>query len=108
MKIPTLALAAALLGAPGLVLAQPAMNDHRTVHTERTIERTVERSGDRLDRRPDVRTRTERTTVYRTDRDRRDRAHYGWERGKHKGWRNRCGYRWKHGHRVHTCWRVRY
>lgn len=25
----------------------------------------------------------------------------------HKGWSQRCGYRWKDGRRYHSCWRVR-
>ncbi len=35
------------------------------------------------------------------------KAHKGWSKGKHKGWTQRCGYRWKDGRRYHSCWRVR-
>ena len=69
MKVLKFAFAAALLASPLAVSAQPAMNDHRVVRTERTIER------------PDGRTRTVERTVIRHD-DRRD-----WNRGDRRDWR---------------------
>lgn len=111
MKVLKLAFAAALLAAPLAVAAQPAMNDHRVVRTERTVERpdgsarTVERTVVRHDDRRNWDRRDTRRD-WRGD-DRRYRQHNGWDRGRHYGWRERCGYRWKHGHRIHTCWRVR-
>ena len=94
MKIPALAVAAAV--ALGLVGTTPAAAQPR---------------HDRV-----VVTKTRTVTVHRDERrgrewNRGDRRHYGWERGRHRGWHKKvrvCRSIWRRHHRERICtWRYR-
>jgi hypothetical protein len=94
MKLSGLAAAAAILvSSLGLAAAADAQPPVR----ERTVVRTTD------DARP-MRERTVvRTTVERRDVDRR---HYGWARGRHRGWGNHhrvCRTVWRHHRQIRTC-----
>ena len=103
MKNLKIALAALVLASPVAVLADPPVVTHKeTMHTERTVTtnggamhaapmKHMDMHMDHM-RPGEVR----HTTVTRV-------THRGWTQGKHNGWKSRCSYSMRHGHRVHTC-----
>ena len=105
MKTLKIALAAIMLASPAALFADPAVVKQQTVHTERTVTTNggAMHAGPMKPMKPinmhmqnmrpgEVR----RTTVTRV-------THRGWTQGKHKGWKTRCAYSTRNGHRVHTC-----
>ncbi|MCW1401754.1 hypothetical protein OKA06_05235 [Novosphingobium sp. MW5] len=107
MKKLTMVLAAASLAASGAAFADPpAMHGtgaHAGVHA--SVNANPNAGAVLHSPVPNAHASTRLTTRVVPD-SHRAKAHTGWTKGKHKGWRERCGYRFKDGRRYHTCWRV--